>query len=175
MFLTWQRHFSALWGCMKNRSPLKSSGDKCQLLSEKKKSGRVNNCISSWGDCLALCSVIGIEWLEIILMSHPFGELTDFLGSAWIKATVCLFLRIQTFQRTVLETLLMCRLYVHLPSNSYIALGILWLAENPKANPLFYTLIVWVYRNHLWFWQRCKQMLGFNCVLSFLCSTPFSM
>lgn len=28
-------------------------------------------------------------------------------------------------------------LYVHLPSNSYIALGILWLAKNPKADPLF--------------------------------------
>lgn len=137
-------------------------------MSETKNSRRVNNCTSSWGDCVALCCLLGIEWLQIILMALPSGGLIFWV---MLELRHCmlrkdLFLRIWTFQRTVVGNLLMCWLCVHLPNNSYIALGILWLAKNPKANPLFYHLIVWLYRNPLWFWQRCKEMLGFNCGFS---------
>lgn len=139
MLLTWQRHLSALWVCMKNRSPSESSEDKCQIVSETKNSRRVNNCISSWGDCVALCCLLGIEWLQIILMALPSGELIFWV---MLELRHCmlrkyLFLRIQTFQRTVVGNLLMCWLCVHLPNNSYVALGILWLAKNPKATLCF--------------------------------------
>lgn len=168
MLLTWQRRLSALWVCMKNRSPSESSEDKCQLVSETKNSRRVNNCISSWGDCVALCCLLGIEWLQIILMALPSGELISWV---MLELRHCMLRKYFFFEdsnlsknssRESANVLALCS-----SSKQFLCcLGHSLACKKPQNNPLFYHLIVWLYRNSLWFWQRCKEMLGFNCGFS---------
>lgn len=141
MLLSWQSHLFALWVRIKNRSPLESSEAKCQLVCKTQNSRRVNNCISSWGDSLALHCLLGLGRMTSPpdnIDGSPFWA-TSLLGSAWVKTLG--IQRIPFLEASSLSKNSSRELYfvvcVHLPSNSYVALGIHWLAKKPTTNQAF--------------------------------------
>lgn len=154
MLLSWRSHLSALWVFMKNRSPLQSSEAKCQLFSKPQNSRRDNNCISSWGDFLALHCLLGLG-----RMTSPPDNIdgspvwaTSLLGNAWIK-TLCVqripFLEDSSFSKnSSRESYFIVSVFVF-----QAILTLPWtffgLRKNPKPNALFWHLIVCLHSNHL--------------------------
>lgn len=145
--------------CMKTRSHLEISEAKCQFVCKTQNSRRVN-CISSWGDSLALHYLLGLGRMtsppDNIDDSHFWA--TTLLGSAWIK-TLCIqripFLEASSISKNSGRELCFV-VSVFIFQAIMLPWAFIGLRKNPQqTSPLFWHLIIWLHSSHL-FRGGCK-------------------